>query len=127
MLGNGTSALNGNLVAPGTSGNVLTSNGTTWQSTAPTATGIGSGQTWQNVLGSRSRNTNYTNSTGKPIMVNVWINDFGGSANLICDSVNISFINGVAGQGASLSGIIPNGSVYQVDTSESIDGWAELR
>lgn len=37
ILGNGVSALNGNLVAPGTSGNVLTSNGTTWQSTAPTS------------------------------------------------------------------------------------------
>ena len=35
ILGNGTSALNGNLVAPGTSGNVLTSNGTTWVSTTP--------------------------------------------------------------------------------------------
>lgn len=35
LLGNGTSALQ--VVAPGTNGNVLTSNGTTWQSTAPTA------------------------------------------------------------------------------------------
>jgi hypothetical protein len=37
ILGNGTSAVQ--LVAPGTNGNVLTSNGTTWQSTAP-ASGI---------------------------------------------------------------------------------------
>jgi hypothetical protein len=35
VLGNGSSALSGNLVAPSTSGNVLTSNGTTWASTAP--------------------------------------------------------------------------------------------
>jgi hypothetical protein len=35
ILGNGTSALSGNLVAPSTSGNVLTSNGTTWTSAAP--------------------------------------------------------------------------------------------
>lgn len=34
ILGSGTSAVN--FVAPGTSGNVLTSNGTTWQSTTPT-------------------------------------------------------------------------------------------
>ena len=34
MLGNGTSALSSNMVAPGTSGNVLTSNGTTWTSAA---------------------------------------------------------------------------------------------
>lgn len=37
LLGNGTGALQ--VVAPGTSGNVLTSNGTTWQSTAPAAGG----------------------------------------------------------------------------------------
>jgi len=34
LLGNGTSAFQ--VVAPGTSGNVLTSNGSTWSSTAPT-------------------------------------------------------------------------------------------
>jgi hypothetical protein len=38
ILGNGTSAVQ--VVAPGTSGNVLTSNGTTWQSTAPAASGV---------------------------------------------------------------------------------------
>lgn len=37
LLGNGTSALQ--TVAPGSSGNVLTSNGTTWQSTAPAGGG----------------------------------------------------------------------------------------
>ena len=42
ILGNGTSAVQA--VAPGTSGNVLTSNGTTWQSTAPAASGISSGK-----------------------------------------------------------------------------------
>jgi hypothetical protein len=38
LLGNGTSALQ--VVAPGNSGNVLTSNGTTWSSTAPAALGV---------------------------------------------------------------------------------------
>jgi hypothetical protein len=38
ILGNGTSALQ--TVAPGTNGNVLVSNGTTWVSQAPAATGI---------------------------------------------------------------------------------------
>jgi len=37
LLGNGTSALQ--VVAPGTSGNVLTSNGTTWSSTTPSGGG----------------------------------------------------------------------------------------
>lgn len=38
ILGNGTSAVQ--VVAPGSSGNVLTSNGTTWQSTASTGAGF---------------------------------------------------------------------------------------
>jgi hypothetical protein len=38
ILGNGTSPVQ--FVAPGTSGNVLTSDGTTWASTAPTASGL---------------------------------------------------------------------------------------
>lgn len=38
LLGNGTSALQ--TVAPSTSGNVLTSNGTTWTSSAPPAGGV---------------------------------------------------------------------------------------
>lgn len=37
LLGNGTSALQ--MIAPGTSGNLLTSNGTTWASTAPATSG----------------------------------------------------------------------------------------
>ena len=42
ILGNGTSAPL--FVAPGSSGNVLTSNGSTWQSTTPAATGASKGQ-----------------------------------------------------------------------------------
>ena len=42
LLGNGTSGLQ--TVAPSTAGNVLTSNGTTWQSTTPAASGITAGK-----------------------------------------------------------------------------------
>jgi hypothetical protein len=52
MLGNGTSAPS--FVAPSTSGNVLTSNGTTWTSSTPLQNGLGQGQTWQDVLSSRN-------------------------------------------------------------------------
>jgi hypothetical protein len=38
LLGNGTSAIQ--VVAPGTNGNVLVSDGTTWVSQAPAASGI---------------------------------------------------------------------------------------
>lgn len=42
LLGNGTTAVQ--FVAPGTNGNVLTSNGTTWTSTAPAASGVTAGK-----------------------------------------------------------------------------------
>jgi hypothetical protein len=41
LLGNGTSTPQA--VAPSTAGNVLTSNGTTWQSTTPAASGVSKG------------------------------------------------------------------------------------
>ena len=49
LLGNGTSALQA--VAPGTSGNILTSNGTTWTSAAPAAATL--------TITSTTSNTNY--------------------------------------------------------------------
>jgi hypothetical protein len=55
LLGNGTSALQ--VVAPGTSGNVLTSNGTTWQSSTPasqaypaTGVAVSTGTAWTTSL-----------------------------------------------------------------------------
>ena len=54
LLGNGTSALQ--VVAPGTSGNVLTSNGTTWTSAAPS----GGGAT---ITGTTSNTTYYVVGT----------------------------------------------------------------
>jgi len=74
LLGNGTSAFQA--VAPGSSGNVLTSNGTTWQSTAPAGGGVTSlnGQTGvidnttqyaigSYIMGRPKNNTVYNNST----------------------------------------------------------------
>lgn len=42
ILGNGTSAVQ--FVAPGANGNILTSNGTTWVSSTPAASGVSKGQ-----------------------------------------------------------------------------------
>jgi hypothetical protein len=136
ILGNGSSALSGNLVAPSTSGNVLTSNGTTWTSAAPG--GIGVGQTWQNVIGSRAANTTYTNSTGKPIQVivtpQVSGNNTAGNATAVVSSVTIAQMiannnNASYTTATPLSFIVPNGETYRVNTSgaTSIIYWAELR
>jgi hypothetical protein len=65
LLGNGTSALQ--VVAPGTSGNVLTSNGTTWTSAAAGAALSGvtdSGSPFETALGHQAGNVNTgTNNT----------------------------------------------------------------
>jgi hypothetical protein len=124
LLGNGTSALQA--VAPSTSGNVLTSDGTTWNSAAIPQTGIGIGQTWQNVTGSRSAGTTYTNSTGKPIFVS--LSCVGSStATFSIDGIQVSEIGGSSAVRGMMGGIVPNGSTYVTGGSVTIDVWAELR
>jgi hypothetical protein len=114
VLGNGTSSLAGNMIAPGTSGNVLTSNGSTWTSTSTQSVGVG--QTWQAVT--RIAGTSYTNSTGKPIC---FLMSFGAgsggneSITLTIDGVAISFIQAVLVSGVVFGqnmAIIPTGATY---------------
>jgi hypothetical protein len=133
ILGNGTSALSGNLVAPSTSGNILTSNGTTWTSATP-AGGIGIGQTWQQVT--RTLGTTYTNSTGKPIMlIGNAIRNAVSSVGLTCtiDGVAVPLCfntNSDGGNEAVGSIIIPNGSNYVLSAKgEAISSYTvfELR
>jgi hypothetical protein len=134
VLGNGTNSLAGNTVAPGTSGNVLTSNGTTWAS-QPRPQGIGEGQTWQDVTSSRTSGTTYTNNTGKPIMVNA-----GSIATGIATSGISATVGGIKvvefltrGDSSwpirhTASFIVPNGTSYVVTvTSGSLNFWSELR
>ena len=127
LLGNGTSALQ--TVAPSTSGNVLTSNGTTWTSAAPTS-GIGVGQTWQNV--SRALGTVYTNSTGKPIFVQVMMGNTVNTTNsyLTVGGVIVSRFSQDDNytQSSTLSAIVPNNTSYSVTTGGAgLVSWVELR
>ena len=128
LLGNGTSALQ--TVSPSTSGNVLTSNGTTWTSSALGVIGIG--QSWQNVGGSRAQDVTYTNSTGKPIFVSVSVRKVtNNDAYLYVDGVQAGWVGGGVISGLAfdgqLSAIVPNGSSYYVTGANSIAYWAELR
>lgn len=134
ILGNGSSALNGNLVAPGTAGNVLKSNGTTWTSAAPTAIkGLGmGGETWQNVAGSRSLGSTYTNSETYPIMVSVsnGVNNGPTYTYVYINGTQISRqsydANGTYGVG-TVWFIVPPGATYQVSGSSGVVYWYELR
>jgi hypothetical protein len=130
LLGNGTSALQ--TVAPSTSGNVLTSNGTTWTSATP-AGGIGIGQTWQNVMGSRALGTTYTNSTGKPIFVYIVVAlSSNGNSELTLNGVAfdgpISSAGGVVYTPCTF--IVPDGNTYRLSLRSgavSVTAWGELR
>jgi hypothetical protein len=138
LLGNGTSALQ--TVAPSTSGNVLTSDGTTWTSATP-AGNIGIGQTLTNVTGSRAFSTTYTNSTGKPIFVIIYAVGSGSNYGTFsvsingASAVNVGFWFNVSNtSGGSAYFIVPNTATYNFTFSVNGGGgtvnlisWAELR
>ena len=133
VLGNGTSSLAGNMVAPSTSGKFLVSNGTTWVSTTFASSGVKiglgvTGETWN--YPSRSFNTTYTNSNAYPIAV---------SATATCAVtseihayVNGSLVswfqwqfNGCGSYGGAFI-IVPPGATYRLDSGQGLYNWAEL-
>jgi hypothetical protein len=130
LVGNGTSGINS--VAPSTSGNVLTSNGTAWASTAPTVVrglGIG-GEVWNDVTSSRALGTTYTNSRGYPIMISMYGSGAGSSSTQIYVNGTLVYQNNAQwnGAGAIPGGclIIPNGATYSVSLSSALVKWSEL-
>ena len=130
LLGNGTAAVKE--VAPGASGNVLRSDGTTWVSGTISA-GIGDGQTWQDVTASRTQTTTYTNATLKPILViisNYRVASVGYS-NVTVNGVIISKTRNAGtndvGTTSSITFIVPVGGTYSISNATAIEHWAELR
>jgi hypothetical protein len=115
------------LSAAGTSGNVLTSNGTNWTSAAAPYFGVN--QTWQDLTGSRAAGTTYTNTTGKPIMVFVRCGGSFLSASILADVIEVGFArDNTAGASIGLSGIIPPGYTYILNiVNGGLTYWAELR
>lgn len=137
VLGNGTSSLAGNLVAPGVSGRFLVSNGTTWTSATLASSGVKlglgiTGEVWNDVTGSRSQGVTYTNSRSYPIQVsgNFGCNG-GGQGYIYIDGVLISLwqaqFNGCGGYSVNMPCIVPAGSTYQLaNMGGSARGWYEL-
>lgn len=91
---------------------------------------LGVGQTWQTVTGSRSLGVTYTNSTGKPIMVNVRATMTDASNTVVIT------VGGVATGGGSASNtniaahstVVPPGATYVATAAGgSLSLWAELR
>lgn len=92
------------------------------------STDLGVGQTWQDVTGSRSSGTTYTNNTGRPIMVNILS---GGLTNKLTECYVGSVLvarsrtwNEFA-QDITSSFIVPAGATYRA-VSTNITAWAEL-
>ena len=94
---------------------------------------LGVGQAWQDVKASRVLDTNYTNTTGRPIAVSVGILStatpiyHGIVAGVIAAMLQINTAN----NRASFGFVVPPGAVYSVTlsagTAGSIDTWSELR
>lgn len=105
-----TTTIKNNLVVEGTSGM------------------LGIGQTWQDLTAERDRNIEYTNTTGKPIMVVVSCTAAGSSKFMLVDNVPAGQINNGPTYASSTTIIVPAGSTYKMDstTATSIK-WSELR
>ena len=96
---------------------------------------LGVSQTWQNVKASRALGVTYTNTTDKPIMVNVTsvaANTAPAIMDAFVDGVRVarSYNAGASFQGSTLSFIVPNGSNYSVSNVSNIptfEVWSELR
>jgi hypothetical protein len=85
--------------------------------------GVGQGQTWTDVTASRVAGTTYTNSTGRPIQINI-------SAVFAGTTVTVGGVNiGTSSttQRTFLSFVVPNGATYSVTALTAGFSWAELR
>jgi hypothetical protein len=96
--------------------------------------GLGWGQSWTDVSGSRSLGSTYTNSTGKPIQLGAVWNIYGSS------SIVLTISGVIVGKGSesgndtgsiNFTHIVPNGATYGFSIASgsgaSLDYWAELR
>jgi len=101
----------------------------------PPTGSIGYNQTWLNVTGSRVKGTTYTNSTGRPIQINITCYLQGTTQSSMTLTVNGVTVAMMAqntaglqtGVWTPLTAILPAGATYVVTGSGTINNWAELR
>ena len=102
------------------------------QSVIDNANGVG--QTWENMVASRSKDTIYANTTGRPILVNVSFTATGDSTARHLFSVNGILVGKsesryVSGTKYSFtSAIVPSSATYTVTSTDGLlNVWSELR
>jgi len=93
---------------------------------------IGVGQTWQSLTGSRALETTYTNTTGRPIQVNITpAQGASGRGNMIVGGVVVgSYQSNQVTYSATISAIVPAGATYRYTVTagaQTLSSWAELR
>ena len=92
---------------------------------------LGVGQTWQNVTGSRTTGTTYTNSTGKPIQICITTGAGVNQGVKITVAgllvVTQSSSAAAATFAASVSAIVPPGATYSSAITGGLSNWTELR
>jgi hypothetical protein len=94
--------------------------------------GIGVNQTWQNVTASRAWSTDYTNTTGKPIMFSVTHYAGDSGMELLVGGVLVGQQGQTSGSGDdifNMMAIVPNGTTYRANPLR-VSGsftWVELR
>lgn len=131
LVGNGSSTVQ--TLAPGTAGNIVTSDGAAWisQAVAPNLA-FGISQTWQDVTGSRAISTVYTNSTSRPIFVVAQVGNQTNGIQVYIDAQLVVRhwydVNGGAGQIGYSTGefMVAPGSTYRVEAGP-LRGWWEYR
>ena len=129
VIGNGTSAMTA--VAPSTSGNVLTSNGTTWTSSSLPAPAQVFGSTWTNLTGTKTSFNTYTNTTGKYIQVFCNSGCNGGGNGQIYINGNLvarwaAQFNGCGGYSCNMAAIVPPDATYYITSDGAVNSWWEL-
>ncbi|MFU0965708.1 hypothetical protein [Kluyvera ascorbata] len=114
--------------------NVGTTSGTVAAGDDPRLSAVlGVGQTWQDVTASRASGVNYTNSTGRPIFVQIAGRNASAQGRAYVDSVPVGgFTQSSSGTVLStVSFVVPSGSTYNITSTVTVAGgdpmWAELR
>jgi hypothetical protein len=101
---------------------------------APLSQTFGIGQSWQDVSGSRAAGTTYTNTTNRPVMVQVEATASGAGSFAIAASVgalgiaNPSWSAPAAGYRGDATFIVPPGATYSCTlTNAALSSWKEFR
>lgn len=99
--------------------------------TTGSGTGLGVAQAYVDVTASRAINTNYTNSTGKPIFVIISTVNSNSVSSLwaTVDGIMLGYTGCMNGRRCQTSFVVPNGSTYSAswNGSNTLANWVELR